>query len=320
MPEPKHKIAVVAIGGNSLIKDERHKSVEDQYQAAKETCHHIVDMIEAGWDVAIGHGNGPQVGFILRRSEIAAKVEGMHEIPLDVCGADSQGAIGYALQQNLQNEFYKRGIKKNVATVITQVLVDKNDPAFKKPSKPIGGFMDEADARRREKELGWSVVEDAGRGWRRVVASPLPKEVVELDSVKTLINTGTVVITVGGGGIPVIDKGDGEYVGMAAVIDKDFASSLLARLIKADLLLISTAVEKVALNFGKPDQKWLDRITLGEAKQYLTEGMHFAKGSMATKIQAIIWFLEAGGKQALITNPENIGRALKGETGTWIVS
>jgi carbamate kinase len=314
------KIAVVAIGGNSLIKDEKHKTVEDQYQAAKETTYHIADMIEQGWEVAIGHGNGPQVGFILRRSEIAAKVEGMHEVPLDVCGADSQGAIGYALQQTLQNELFKRGIKKAVATVVTQVLVDKNDAAFKNPTKPIGGFMDEAEAKRREKELGWSVVEDSGRGWRRVVASPLPKEVVELESVEALIKAGTVVVTVGGGGIPVIDKGGGEYVGTAAVIDKDFASSLLARLIKADLLLISTAVEKVALNFGKPDQKWIDRMTLAEAKQYLAEGTHFAKGSMAPKIQAIIWFLEAGGRQALITNPENIGRALKGETGTWIVA
>jgi len=313
------KVAVVAIGGNSLIKDKSRQSVEDQYQAAKETTYHIADMIEQGWDVAIGHGNGPQVGFILRRSEIAAKVEGMHEIPLDVCGADSQGAIGYALQQTLQNELFKRGIKKPVATVVTQVLVDKNDAAFKNPSKPIGGFMEEAEAKRREKELGWSVVEDSGRGWRRVVASPLPKEVVELESVETLIKAGTVVVTVGGGGIPVIDKGEGEYAGTAAVIDKDFASSLLARLIKADLLLISTAVEKVALNFGKPDQKWIDSMTLAEAKQYLAEGIHFAKGSMAPKIQAIIWFLEAGGKQALITNPENIGKALKGETGTWIV-
>lgn len=314
-----NKLAVIAIGGNSLIKDEKRKTVEDQYLAAKETTFHIADMIESGWDVAIGHGNGPQVGFILRRSEIAAKVEGMHEVPLDVCGADSQGAIGYALQQTLQNELYRRGIKKSVATVVTQVLVDKNDDAFKKPSKPIGSFMDEAEARRREKDMGWSVVEDAGRGWRRVVASPLPKEVVEIDSVEALIKAGVVVITVGGGGIPVIDVGDHEYKGVAAVIDKDFASSLLARLIKADLFLISTAVEKVAIHFGKPEQKWLDKMTVAEAKAYLAEGIHFAKGSMAPKIQAAIWYLENGGREALITNPENIGRALKGETGTRIV-
>jgi carbamate kinase len=315
----ERKVAVVAIGGNSLIKDKQHQSVEDQYQAAKDTTEHIADMIEAGWDVAIGHGNGPQVGFILRRSEIAHKVEGMHEIPLDVCGADSQGAIGYALQQTLQNELYRREIKKPVATIITQVLVDKEDPAFKNPSKPIGGFMDEAEAMQRRKEMDWAVVEDAGRGWRRVVASPLPKEVVELDSIQALISAGVVVITVGGGGIPVIDKGEGQYVGTAAVIDKDFASSLLAQLIQADLLLISTAVEKVALDFGKPSQRWVDKMTLSEAKQYLAEGTHFAKGSMAPKIEAIIWFLENGGKQAIITNPENIGEALKGNTGTWIV-
>ena len=316
----ERKVAVVAIGGNSLIKDKTHQTVEDQYQASKETTYYIAGMIEAGWDVAIGHGNGPQVGFILRRSEIAHKVEGMHEVPLDVCGADSQGAIGYALQQTLQNELFQRGIKKNVATIITQMLVDRGDPAFQNPTKPIGGFMDETEAKRRQREMSWSVVEDAGRGWRRVVASPLPKEIVELDTVKTLLGVGIVVITVGGGGIPVIDPGDGNYIGVAAVIDKDYASSLLAQAINADLFLISTAVEKVALNFGKPDEKWIDRMTLAEAKQYLAEGTHFAKGSMAPKIQAIIWFLKNGGKAALITNPENIGRALKGETGTWIVN
>jgi len=313
------KVAVIAIGGNSLIKDPKRVTVEDQEQALRETAAHVADMIEAGWDVAIGHGNGPQVGFILRRSEIAHKAEGMHEVPLDVCGADSQGAIGYALQQTLQNELFRRGIKKPVATVITQVLVDRNDPAFQNPTKPIGGFMDEPEARRREAEMSWNVVEDAGRGWRRVVASPIPQEVVELDSVKALIHAGVVVITVGGGGIPVIDKGNGDYAGVAAVIDKDYASSLLARLIQADLLLISTAIEKVALNFGKPDQKWIDKMTLAEAKQYLAVGTHFAKGSMAPKIQAILWFLEAGGKHAIVTNPENIGRALRGETGTHIV-
>jgi carbamate kinase len=315
----ERKVAVVAIGGNSLIKDSKHQTVEDQYLAAKETTCHIADMIEAGWDVAIGHGNGPQVGFILRRSEIAHKVEGMHEVPLDVCGADSQGAIGYALQQTLQNELFKRKIQKNVATVITQVLVDRTDEAFQNPSKPIGGFMEEAEAKRREAEMSWSVVEDAGRGWRRVVASPIPKEVVELDTVKALINAGIVVITVGGGGIPVIDRGSGDYIGVAAVIDKDYASSLLAQSIHAYLFLISTAIEKVALNFGKPDQQWIDKMTLAEAKQYLAEGKHFAKGSMAPKIQAILWYLEDGGKEAIITNPENIGRALKGETGTHIV-
>src|SRR5512140_3265037 len=210
-----NKIAVIAIGGNSLIKDEKHISVESQYDAARENCNHIADMIEQGWEVAIGHGNGPQVGFILRRSEIAAKTAGMHEVPLDVCGADSQGAIGYALQQNLQNILYQRGIRKKVVTVITQTLVDKNDPAFQKPTKPIGGFMTKDEAERRQREQGWTVVEDAGRGYRRVVASPLPKEIVELETVETLLEKGIITITVGGGGIPVIDPGDGNYCGVA---------------------------------------------------------------------------------------------------------
>jgi len=312
------KVAVVAIGGNSLIKDKKNVTVESQYEAARETTVHIADMIEAGWTVAIGHGNGPQVGFILRRSEIANKVEGMHEVPLDVCGSDSQGAIGYALQQNLQNVLRKRKLEKPVATVVTQVRVDAEDDAFKFPTKPIGTFMEEAEAKKREENLGWDVVEDAGRGWRRVVASPIPKEVVELESVKQLISADHIVITVGGGGIPVVME-DGNLKGVAAVIDKDFASSLLAQEIDADLFLISTAVEKVALNFGKPNEKQIDRMTVSEAKGYLEEGIHFAKGSMEPKIKAIVWFLENGGKQALITNPENIGRALKGETGTWIV-
>ncbi len=314
-----NKTAVVAIGGNSLIKNKKHITVEDQYLAAKETTLHIADMIEAGWDVAIGHGNGPQVGFILRRSEIAHKTEGMHEVPLDVCGADTQGAIGYALQQNLQNELARRGIKKPVATVITQVAVDKNDPAFKNPSKPIGSFMEENEAKMRKEQLGWDVVEDAGRGWRRVVPSPKPKKVLEEAVIKLVLNAGMIVITVGGGGIPVVETEDGGYKGIAAVIDKDYASALLAISIKADLFIISTAVEKVALNFGKPNQKWLDKLTVAEAKQYLAEGTHFAKGSMEPKIKAILWYLEEGGKKAIITNPENIGRALKGETGTIIV-
>lgn len=315
----KRKLAVIAIGGNSLIKDSHHQTVEDQESALRETARHIADMIEQGWDVAIGHGNGPQVGFILRRSEIAAKVEGMHEVPLDVCGADTQGAIGYELQQALQNELHHRRIKKNCATIITQVLVNQHDAAFSHPSKPIGGFMDQPEAMRRKDTMGWSVVEDAGRGWRRVVPSPLPEEIVELETIQAVLNQGIIVITVGGGGIPVVDVGSGEYRGTAAVIDKDLASSLLAREVKADLFLIATAVEKVAIHFGKPNQQWLDRMTMAEAKRYLAEGTHFAKGSMAPKIEAILLFLEAGGKHAIITNPENIGRALRGETGTHIL-
>src|SRR5258706_7693624 len=240
-----HKqLAVIAIGGNSLIKDEAHRTVEDQYQAAKETCYHIADLIGQGWEVAIGHGNGPQVGFILRRSEIAHKYEGMHEIPLDVCGADSQGAIGHGLQRNLQNIIYQRGCKKKVVTVITQTLVDKNAPAFQNPGKPIGGFMDEAEAQRRQQEQGWTVVEDAGRGWRRVVASPLPREIVELETVETLLGKGIVTITVGGGGIPVIDPAAGTNRGMAAVVDKAKATSPLAHPFRATSFIMTRPGEK----------------------------------------------------------------------------
>lgn len=310
------RTAVVAIGGNSLIKDKDHQTVPDQYAAVVETCTHIAGMIAQGWDVVITHGNGPQVGFILRRSELAAHE--LHTVPLDSCGADTQGAIGYMIQKALYNEFRKRGMTKQAATVVTQVLVDKNDPAYQNPSKPIGSFMDKEKALKHRDEEGWVVVEDAGRGWRRVVPSPIPQRIIERDAIKTLLDHGFTVIAVGGGGIPVIEDEEGNLVGSEAVIDKDYASSLLANSINADLLLISTAVEKVALNYGKPNQVWLDCMTLSEAKKYLAEG-HFHKGSMGPKIQASIWFLERGGKEALITNPENIERALLGETGTCIV-
>ncbi len=309
------RVAVVAVGGNSLIKDEAHKSIPDQYAAAQESMRHIVDMIDKGWDVVVTHGNGPQVGFILRRSELARHE--LHEVPLDFCGADSQGAIGYMFQQALYNEFLRRGMRKQAASVVTQTLVDRNDPAFSKPSKPIGSFMAEAMAKDRASKEKWTVVEDAGRGWRRVVASPMPKRIIEADAIRALIQAGFVVVGVGGGGIPVVEDEKGNLVGVEAVIDKDFGSSLLASMIGADLFLISTAVEKVALHYNKPNQQWLDRINLEQARRYQAEG-HFAKGSMGPKIEAIIAFLERGGKQALITNPENIGKALAGTTGTWI--
>jgi carbamate kinase len=314
MPNRK---AVVAIGGNSLIKDRYHQTVRDQYIAAGETCWHIAAMIQDGWDVAITHGNGPQVGFILRRSELASHE--LHEIPLDVAGADTQGAIGYALQQNLYNDFARLGMDKDAVTVVTQVEVSPDDPAFHKPTKPIGSYMDEELATRRRDDEGWAVMEDAGRGWRRVVASPFPRRIVEIEAIRSLIDEGFVVISTGGGGIPVVPDEQGNLVGVAAVIDKDYASSLLANEIEAELFIISTAVEKVAINWGKPGQEWVDRITLSQAKEWLAEGSHFAAGSMAPKIQACVWYLERGGKVALITSPENVERALVGETGTRIV-
>ena len=312
------KVAVIAIGGNSLIKDKAHQSAQDQYLAADETAKHIVSMIQEGWDVVIGHGNGPQVGFLLRAAELAEKEDAMPVTPLDVCGAQSQGQIGYQLAQCLGNRMKAAGIAKPVACVVEQTVVSADDPAFLNPTKPIGGFMEEAEAKKKAAELGWTVVEDAGRGWRRVVASPLPRRIVELEAIQALIEAGVIVVSIGGGGIPVVEDEAGQLKGVAAVIDKDFGNSLLAQKLNADLLVISTAVEKVAIHFGTPEQQWLDEMTLDEAKALMAEGIHFAKGSMAPKIQAVINFLEAGGKEAIITNPENILRALHGETGTHI--
>ena len=309
---------VVAIGGNSLIKDPQHMTVPDQYRALGETSRHIARIIKDGWQVAIGHGNGPQVGFILRRSELSAHE--LHEVPLDVCDADTQGAIGYELQQNLGHDFRRMRIDRQAVTVVTQVEVDPNDPAFQHPSKPIGSFMDEAQAQQRAEREGWVVREDAGRGWRRVVASPRPLRIVEERAVKALLRDDFVVITVGGGGIPVVTDEHGDLRGVAAVIDKDFASALLAITLRADVFMITTGVDRVALDWGRPEQRWVDRLTLAEAKDYLAEGMHFAAGSMAPKIEACIEFLEHGGGEAVITNPENMERALAGEAGTRIVA
>jgi len=310
------RLAVIAIGGNSLIKDKQHQNVRDQYIAAQETCEHVSAMVEDGWDVVVGHGNGPQVGFILRRSELAAHE--LHPVPLDVCGADTQGAIGYALAQNLQNQLRRDERDRPVVAVVTQTEVEASDPAFSHPSKPIGSFMDGAEAARRRDQDGWDVAEDAGRGWRRVVASPRPVRIVELPAIRSLIATGSIVIAAGGGGIPVIADRFGDLKGVEAVIDKDLACSLLARELGADLFLITTAVERVALNYGTADQEWVDHLTLAEARKYFADGGHFAAGSMGPKIQAVIEYLEAGGKQAIITDPANVERALAGKTGTTI--
>ena len=309
-------LAIVAVGGNALIKDNQHKTVQDQYAAAVDTMDHIADMIAEGWNVVVTHGNGPQVGFILRRSELSAHE--LHEVPLDYCGADTQGSIGYMFQQALYNEFVRRKMQKSAVTVVTQTIVDRNDPAFQNPTKPIGSFMDEEQAKMRMEKDGWTVVEDAGRGWRRVVPSPIPLRIVEADAINALIDKGFVVIGVGGGGIPVIETPEGNLVGVEAVIDKDFGAAILASMLKADLFLISTAVEKVAINFNKPNQQWLDQMTAAEARQYIAEG-HFAKGSMLPKIQAILKYLDNGGKKALITDPAHIKDALNGKTGTWIL-
>jgi carbamate kinase len=275
-------------------------------------------MIQNGWRAVVTHGNGPQVGFILRRNELA--MHEVHNTPLDLIVADTQGAIGYMLQQTLSNEFHQRGLPLQCVTIVTQVRVDHSDPAFANPTKPIGSFLDEARARRFEAE-GWRVVEDAGRGWRRVIASPAPLEIIEEKAIAEAVAAGWIVLAVGGGGIPVVRTPAGELRGVAAVIDKDLASSLLAGRLHADLFLISTGVERVALHYGKPDQENLAQMTVAEAQRYLDAG-HFPPGSMRPKIEACIRFLQQSrnpNAHALITNPENLERALHGATGTRIV-
>lgn len=309
------RTALIAIGGNSLIQNATQAEVKYQWDAVRETCNHIADMIEQGWDVVITHGNGPQVGYILRRNELA-KHE-VHDTPLDLIVADTQGSIGYMLQQALNNVLRQRGINRNVLATVTQVRVDKDDPAFDNPTKPIGSFMTEEETG-KFKLSGWRVMEDAGRGWRRLVASPEPIEIIEQGAIRTMIRAGYIVVACGGGGIPVVRNDKGELRGVYAVIDKDRASSLLAAVLMVDLFVISTGVDQVALNFNTPQQQNLDQMTLQEAEQYLEEG-HFAKGSMQPKIEAVVNFLKRGGPRALITSPFKIGAALKGETGTWIL-
>lgn len=307
------KLAVVAVGGNALIREKGRESCNDQYTTVQQTMPHIIAMIRSGWDVVVTHGNGPQVGYMLRQSELAAHA--VAPIPLDYCGANTQGSIGYMFQMALNNEFLRLGMNNHAVTLVTQTLVDKNDPAFQHPTKPIGSFMDELTAKKHRDEDGWVVVEDAGRGWRRVVASPRPVRILQQDAVVSMARAGYTVVCAGGGGIPVIEDEHGCLLGVDAVIDKDLASALLAASINADLFMISTEVEKVAINFNKPNVRWLDRLTVHEARKFTAEGQ-FGKGSMEPKIGAILHYLECGGKQALITNPENMLRALSGETGT----
>ena len=309
-------LAVIAIGGNSLIKDNQKMTVVDQYAAAGETSHHIAALVAAGYRVVVTHGNGPQVGFILLRSDLARNV--LHEVPLDSCVADTQGALGYQIGQTLDNELRHRRIRKPIATVVTQVLVDKNDKAFTNPTKPIGSFYTEAEAQKHKAESGWVLKEDAGRGWRRVVASPQPLKIIEENTIKLLLDQDVVVIAVGGGGIPVRENEKGDLEGCAAVIDKDLASCLLAKNLKADLFIISTGVDKVAIDFKKPTQRLLDKLTVAEAKKYLAEGQ-FPAGSMGPKIEAAIDFLEHGGKEVIITQPFLLEEAIAGRNGTHLV-
>lgn len=317
MAQRNRPLAVVAVGGNALISDDQHKSLPDQRTTARECVRHIVEMIEQGWDVVISHGNGPQVGFLLRRAELARNE--LPELPLDICGADTQGATGYIFCSELHNAFADRGIARQAVAVVTQTVVDPNDPAFGAPTKPIGSFLSADEAAVRREKDGWELVEDSGRGWRRVVASPFPQRIVEVDAIRSLVEQGYVVIAAGGGGIPVIESDEGKLSGIEAVIDKDLGSAILARELGAELLLIPTAVEAVAIDFGTPAQRWLGTLRLNEAKQFLADGQ-FAKGSMGPKVEAAVRYIEDGGQRVIITNLQNMVPALRGDTGTTIIA
>ncbi|MHC5224809.1 carbamate kinase [Ignatzschineria sp. LJL83] len=312
------KLAVVAVGGNAILNEDSKSAWNDQYQNILEASHHIADLIEDNWQVVVTHGNGPQVGHILRRSELS--IQELPPEPFDYAVANTQGTIGYMFQNALSSVLQERGIHKPVASIITQTLVSDKDPAFQAPTKPIGSFMTQTIAAQRSAELGWNIMEDSGRGWRRCVASPQPLEIIELATIKELLNLGQIVIACGGGGIPVVRNSNNQLNGIDAVIDKDLVSSLLAIDLEADLLLIPTGVEKVAINFGTPEQQWLDNLSIEEALK-LSENNEFGAGSMQPKVDAILSFLQEIPKgMGLITKPEAIKRALKKETGTWFMN
>ncbi len=309
-------LALVAIGGNALIKDKQHLSIIDQYEMVCQVSENLADMVEAGWNLAITHGNGPQVGFILRRSDLS--LPEVPPVPMDYAGADIQGAVGYMFCRALRNVFRARKIRREVVAVVTQTLVDRNDPAFSAPSKPIGSWFAEDDAREKSKQYGWHVPKDAGRGWRRVVPSPAPQSIVESAVIKSLVQAGNVVVALGGGGIPVIENEKGELQGVEAVIDKDFASSLLARELDASFFMLPTGVDRVALHYGTPQQKWLDTLTSSESRELCRQG-NFDKGSMEPKITALTDFVAATGRQGVITSLPLMRAALEGKAGTRIV-
>jgi len=309
---------LVALGGNAIRQKESSGTSDEQLARVSETCRELIPIIKAGHQVAITHGNGPQVGDILLASEMSKSL--IPAMPLDVCGAESQGLIGYMLQQCLENELRASGISKSVATVVTQVEVDPSDLAFSNPTKPIGPFYSAEEAESLRQGKGWAVMDDSGKGFRRVVPSPDPKSIVEAKTIVRMFEEGTIVIAAGGGGIPVIKDGlTAKYIGVEAVIDKDLAAALLAKLLGADVLLILTEVEGVMLNYGKPDQELLRNVTLKEARKYLAEGQ-FPPGSMGPKVEAALRFVESGGKKALIAALEDADKALEGGAGTAVTA
>lgn len=307
----KEKV-VLAIGGNAIQKEDQKGTIEEQKENIYNSCEPVLELIQKGYSVVITHGNGPQVGNSLIKGELASEV--VPKYPLDVCDAETQGALGYLIQQAFHNKLKQKGIKKSVATVVTQIIVDKNDDAFKNPTKPVGPFYNKEKAEEIMKSKGLTFVEDSGRGYRRVVPSPMPKKIVEKEAIEALLNTDSLVITAGGGGIPVVEE-YGMLNGTEAVIDKDFASALLAAEIKAEYFFILTGVEQVAINFGKPNQENLSELSVKDALAYMEEGQ-FPKGSMGPKIKAAIYFLERGGKNVIITSIDKLQQALEGKTGT----
>lgn len=310
-------VAVVAVGGNSLIVDAMRQSIPDQFEAVVSSIECVADLIADGWSVAITHGNGPQVGFALRRSELSmAEIPPM---PMDYADADTQGVIGYMFQRALGNEFARRGLEREPVTVVTQVEVDADDAAMSTPSKPIGSFMTAEEAEAIATRDGWAVREDAGRGWRRLVPSPRPRRILEISAISTLIAEQFVVICCGGGGIPVVRSDDGTHLGVRAVIDKDLTASLLARELGADLFAISTAVDRIAVGFGTPEERWLDRVDAATLKRHLDDD-EFPEGSMRPKVEAVLEYLSAGGTRAIVTSPRHLTAAVKGHAGTEIVA
>jgi carbamate kinase len=309
--------AIVAFGGNALVTDAEHDSIPQQYDTVSRTVPPLIDMVEQGWKLVVSHGNGPQVGFILRRSELAQ--DEVDPVPVDYAVADTQGAIGYMFVKALRNELARRGLSRPVVAVVTHSVVSLDDPAFENPTKPVGSFLEEAKAKEMAASLGWTIAEDAGRGWRRTVASPQPTEILETDLIRRLLDDGAIVVAVGGGGIPVSVDSDGTVVGVEAVVDKDLASGLLAHDLGADLLMIPTGVPRVAIGFGTPDEKWLDSITVAEARDYIASGQ-FGKGSMEPKVEAVADFVATTpGATGVIGAAEEIPAILAGTSGTRIV-
>jgi carbamate kinase len=308
---------VVAVGGNSLARSRQGNTIPEQYKNAETTCRSLGALIAAGHELILTHGNGPQVGNILLRVELAHEHGRVYRLPLDICVADTQGGIGYMLQQALHNDLRARGIERQIVSLVTQVLVDERDPDFQDPSKPVGPFLGEAQAQQLMRERGWKMREDAGRGWRRVVPSPKPLRVLEVDAVRAVLAAGITPISVGGGGVPVVER-DGKLVGVEAVVDKDRATALLARDLAADVFVLSTGVDRVYLDWGKPTQRGVANLTRDEARRYLAEGQ-FPPGSMGPKIESALAFLDGGGKKALVTEPEQLLETLEGRAGTTIV-